>query len=139
MKSPAIRLHEVVFDCHNLEAVAGFWSRLLGYRLTRAAEDLYIVDCGALRLSFQPAPQDANLDENLTSRNRMRLDLEVADLDESKAFAESLGALTLSETTDTQNGIGEVVMQDVENNEFCLMVDEQQQYFSKIKRALVTC
>lgn len=131
MNKPAVRLQEVVFDCHDIHRVATFWSALLGARAAVVSDDWAVVDCGAIRLGFQRVPEPKS-----SPKNRLHLDLEVADLHDAKAYAESLGAVTVSEVEESEDGTGGVILRDVEGNEFCLVRDLQGTYLRKVKAAL---
>ncbi|QAY69096.1 VOC family protein [Xylanimonas protaetiae] len=108
-------IQEISFDCRNAATLACFWGNLLerpwGWRPAPGG----VVDAGSTHLLFQVVPEPKN-----SPKNRLHLDVEVDDLAQGVARAESLGATRLDEFYD-EDGDGFVVMHDPEQNEFCVV------------------
>ncbi len=92
---PDIRLGNVVLDTDNPRGLAEFYAALLGWRITDDSDDTWVNlrgENGPL-LSFQlavnhkPPTWPAN-----EIPQQFHLDLDVPDLEEAAAYAESLGA-----------------------------------------------
>jgi hypothetical protein len=142
------RTVQITFDCHDPNALAGFWNEALGYRYDspppgfetwEAALEHFEVplahrnDASASvdpegngpRLWFQKVPEDK------VAKNRLHLDVRAApglEADERMAALESecerlvaLGASRLERfEPDPPLSAGFIVMADPEGNEFCL-------------------
>jgi predicted enzyme related to lactoylglutathione lyase len=107
----------VTFDCRDPEAVARFWSTLLGREPGPSEEGwVYLGHRGdALpRLVFQPVA------EPKLTKARIHLDLTVDHLDEAMAQVVTLGGRFTGERHAYDAGVV-VVMQDPEGHEFCLV------------------
>ena len=91
------RLRSVVLDCPDPQALAAFWSAVLGLPVTDDSGDWVDVGPpGAPKISFQCAPDhrpprwpDPDFPQQL------HLDVEVDDLDEGEAQVLTLGAARL--------------------------------------------
>ena len=123
-KSSPAHVWYVTIDCHDPDALAAFWSQLLGLEikghfgssdyltmLSRPGDD-------AVALAFQRVP------EPKTVKNRAHPDLEVRDLEAVTELAVSLGATLVSENT--EDDYTWRVLQDPEGNEFCLMPNDEE-------------
>ena len=78
---------EVVFDCTDPEALASFWSGILGGVPTgRDAAWWYILPPGFSQIAFQKVPEAKSV------KNRVHLDVRVDDLGPAIQAAERLGA-----------------------------------------------
>jgi hypothetical protein len=142
------RTVQVTFDCHDPNALAGFWNEALGYEYDapppgfaswdEALEQLRIPqeernnasachdpEGRGPRLFFQKVP------EGKSAKNRVHLDVRAApglEGDARMAALEAecerlaaLGATRLQRfEPDPPLGAGTIVMQDPEGNEFCL-------------------
>jgi predicted enzyme related to lactoylglutathione lyase len=111
----------VTFDCHDPEAVAGFWSAVTGYELEEVASPgnpywvLRPPDQSRPRLVFVAVPEPKE------RKNRVHLDvLPVAD-DQTSELKRllALGATVVDDRRGLEPG-GWVVLADPEGNEFCL-------------------
>jgi len=111
---PALGL---VLDCADPVALGAFWAPALGY-----------VDVGevgayvALLPDGQPGPKLLlqRVAEPKVGKNRMHLDIEVADIEVEAARLEGLGATRVSDGTMSEHGTTWILMADPEGNEFCV-------------------
>lgn len=109
------RLGEVVIDCHDPVALAEFWQRVLGgYVVRQSHEWVALEPPTGITVSFQLVP------EGKVVKNRVHLDVDVADLDVAADAAVALGARRLGEVVYDELG-GFQVMADPEGNEFCFV------------------
>ena len=142
----AVRV-QVVFDCHDPDALARFWATALGYRIPDPPDGFatwqeWLVSMGVPegewnsasavedpegvgpRVYFQRVPEDKVV------KNRVHLDLNVGGgrdvpMEERKATLEAAAARLVSAgatMVEPRELRGEfwIVMQDPEGNEFCL-------------------
>jgi hypothetical protein len=112
-------LQAVVIDCAHPEVLAEFWCSLLGVRLDARNPrwfDTEPVAPGAPKLAFQRVPEGKP-----GRKNRLHLDVLVADLDTATPQAEALGATRVGDVVPEEGGAFQV-MRDPERNEFCLVV-----------------
>lgn len=109
---------DVVLDCDDSERLADFWAAALGYRRFGSA--------GTYRSIVPPEGESGpklilqQVDEPKTTKNRVHLDLDVADLDGEVARLEALGATRVSAAPVEEHGMRWVVMADPSGNEFCV-------------------
>lgn len=104
-----------VLDC--AEALAGFWSAALGFR-PGGYHPPY------LNLSDPDGRwPDLLVPEPKTVKNRMHLDIQVADLEPHLTRLRGLGATVLAGPHD-DGGYLTTVLADPEGNEFCLLSPE---------------
>ena len=115
--SKQVKIGGVVVDCHDPETLAVFWSALLGtdksMPLGEPVHYVLIGQDGAPYLSFQRVP------ESKAVKNRLHLDLNVANLEEATAEVERLGGSRGIDVT--EYGYSWRTMADPEGNEFCLV------------------
>jgi predicted enzyme related to lactoylglutathione lyase len=110
------RIDEVVIDCADPGALAGFWAQVLGGKpLERDEAWWYILPPGWTQLSFQRVP------ETKTVKNRLHLDVLVEDITAATAAAQELGARLVGEVHHGEAGSFQVLL-DPEGNEWCLVV-----------------
>lgn len=113
----SLRIECLTIDCTDLQLVATFWERALGYR--RSFED-----DGEVALEAPDGSTSTDLlilraPDRKQVKNRLHLDLRPDDRDAEVARLEALGA--------TRQDIGQVgdeswvVMADPEGNEFCVL------------------
>ncbi|GLZ80361.1 glyoxalase [Actinorhabdospora filicis] len=124
-----MRVSDIVIDCPDPAALARFYSGLLSGPTTggiageivREEDDWVTVDLGGgPRLAFQLAPGHVPPAWPDPSRpQQFHLDLEVDDIDEARALAETLGARFVEEHVG-ERGYGFVVMIDPAGHPFCL-------------------
>ncbi|MEZ0447678.1 VOC family protein [Cellulomonas sp. ICMP 17802] len=109
------RIDEVVFDCANPPALARFWADVLGGEPAGRDDDWHYVDPpGWTRVAFQRVP------EGKAVKNRVHLDVEVADIALATAQAEALGATRLGDVHADTAGSFQVLL-DPEGNEWCVV------------------
>ena len=119
-------MRNVVFDCADVARLAAFWSAISGYQPKEgeppwddpAWEDAEWVSLGHPldqdpRIGFQRVP------EGKVVKNRVHLDLAVADEEAAAEWVTSLGATFLWRSTDPDDPF--VTLADPEGNEFCLI------------------
>ena len=107
----------LVLDCHDLDGLATFWSAALDYTYVGSAENyamLVPTDRSGPKLLLQ------RVAETKSTKNRMHLDLETADIDVLATKLETLGATRAESDPYTEMGHRWVVMADPEGNEFCI-------------------
>lgn len=108
----------VVVDCADLGRAADFWCGALGYRSEGSSgryQQLLPPDGDGVELLLQRVP------EAKTGKNRMHLDLRVADLDAEVARLEKLGARRVGEEPIREDGWVWYVLADPDGNEFCVL------------------
>ena len=119
MTSVIASLLGVTFDCADPMALARFWEQVVGGRIDdRTLDDAWVNlrDVPVVgHLGFQRVP------EGRVVKNRVHLDVEVANIDEAVARLIALGATALGDTVDEGTGWLRV-MADPEGNEFCLII-----------------
>ena len=109
------RLDEVVIDCHDPMRLAEFWQGVLGGYVVRQSHEWVALEPPAgIAVSFQLVPEDKVV------KNRVHLDIDVADLEVAVAEALAIGATRLGEVVYDELG-GFQVMADPEGNEFCFI------------------
>jgi predicted enzyme related to lactoylglutathione lyase len=109
------RLGEVVIDCRDPMHLAEFWQGVLGgYVVRQSHEWVALEPPTGVTVSFQLVPEDK------VGKNRVHLDVDVADIEEAIAAAEALGARRLDDMVYDELGAFQV-MSDPEGNEFCFI------------------
>lgn len=112
-----VRIQEIVIDCSEDPALlAAFWAEILEARWGSVHDDWAIVDASPLRLAFQRVP------EPKTGKNRLHLDVQVADLDAATDTAVARGARVLAPREGTPTD-GYIVLADPWGDEFCFVAD----------------
>ena len=107
----------LVLDATDPEGLAPFWAGALGLQRLGAVENYVLLasDTGPLRqLLIQ------KVSEPKAIKNRMHLDIEIADVDGEVRRLEDLGARRVEPGARTEHGSRWVVMADPEGNEFCV-------------------
>ncbi len=107
------RIGDITFDAQSPVAMANFWSALLGYAIEESTEDFAAIidDEINLRLVFQRS------DTPKVGKNRVHLDIFVADMEAEVQRAITLGAQKIRTY---EEEVSWTVMLDVEENEFCI-------------------
>jgi predicted enzyme related to lactoylglutathione lyase len=108
-----VRLSDVVFDANDPEALAAFWSELLGVPVAGGRGPYVALErpVSGPRFAFQ------RTDAAKAGKNRVHVDFRVDEPRTVQQRVEELGGRTLPEY---ENG-GFLVMADPEGNEFCLL------------------
>lgn len=110
---------EIILDCRDLDVVARFWQAALGYRAHPAIDGRYLPLSGD-----GPGMTLQRVSEPKVGKNRMHLDLLVADVEAEASRLRALGATTIRAYTEV--GHTWLVLADPEGNEFCLIGDPDQ-------------
>ncbi len=126
-----MRIQELVIDCQDPRRVAEFWSALLGVPWAPVHDGWAVLDTPGLRIGFQRVPE-----RKQSRKNRLHLDVEVADARAGLARAGALGAVPTGQRELDTHGDGYVVLQDPEGNELCLVVDRAGGWDGAQRRAL---
>ena len=107
----------LVLDCADPGRLAGFWSAALDYRAAGEA-GAYVV----LVPNGRPGPKLLlqQVTEAKAVKNRMHLDIDVADIEAEAARLEALGARRVQPDQLHEHGSNWVLMTDPEGNEFCV-------------------
>jgi len=113
-----VTLRSIVIDCADPQSLAPFWIELTGYRQKYGDEDWIQLEDPAGRqidIAFQRVP------ESKAGKNRLHLDLNVADEEAAAARAEELGASRLWASKDPDDVF--ITLADPAGNEFCFVRD----------------
>lgn len=107
-----------MLDCLDPLALARFWGSALGYR-SLGAFGSYVVlvpegDAPGPKLLLQRVP------EPKATKNRMHLDLHVADIEAEAARLITLGAARVESGTRQEHGTTWILLADPEGNELCV-------------------
>jgi len=117
------RVDGLVIDGADTMALARFWAAVFDTEIASIANEgepneAHYVDVAATEgtplLRFQRVPEAKSL------KNRLHLDIEVAELDPAIALVESLGGSVIQPLR-TEYGYDFAIMGDPEGNEFCLI------------------
>ena len=107
----------LVIDCSDPVSLASFWGPALRYEMLGEAGNYALLvptEAGAPKLLLQRVP------EAKAVKNRMHLDIEIADIETEARRLEALGATRLHPDVQTEHGSSWVLMADPEGNEFCV-------------------
>jgi predicted enzyme related to lactoylglutathione lyase len=107
----------IVLDAVDPSRVAAFWTAALGYsELGRVDNYVSLIPgTGAgPRLLIQKVPEEKSV------KNRMHLDIHVADIEAEAARLEDLGARRLEPDPHREHGAHWILMADPEGNELCV-------------------
>jgi predicted enzyme related to lactoylglutathione lyase len=118
-ETPKISLEAVVLDTDDPRGLAEFYASLLGWEIASAEDDLVtIVGSASGQLDFQLAlnHKPPTWPDNAIPQ-QVHLDLNVADLNEAAAYAESIGARRAANGDHSPNFI---VFLDPSGHPFCL-------------------
>ena len=115
------RLHTVAVDCPDPEALAGFYSELLGLPVTEREADWVVIGGGDLpRIAFQPAPDHRPPAWPDPERpQQMHFDVWVDDIATAEARVLELGATLLARAEDDPENLFRVYA-DPAGHPFCL-------------------
>ena len=109
----------LVLDCDDPEALAPFWAAALGYTVAGGAGSYVLLlppdaSAGAPQLLLQRVP------EPKAAKNRMHLDVHVADIEAEAARLVALGATRSAEDVMEEHGTRWILLTDPEGNELCV-------------------
>lgn len=108
----------LTLDCNDLDLQTEFWCGALGYRLAGGVGQYRaLVPLGGT----QPKLLLQQVTEPKSAKNRLHLDLHVADAESEASRLEGLGAVR--STRVDEFGIHWIAMADPEGNEFCVVSD----------------
>ena len=110
----ATAVQHLVFDTHDPQLVATFWSAVLGRPIADDWGDFVRLSPDATNTQFAFAA----VPEAKTTKNRVHLDLTVTDRDTAVAELIALGGSLIE--TRNQDALTWTVMADPEGNEFCV-------------------
>jgi predicted enzyme related to lactoylglutathione lyase len=111
----------LVLDSRDPEALAPFWAAALGYVVSGGVENYVLLLPEATagpKLLIQQVPEDK------AHKNRMHIDIEVADIEATASKLIALGATRLEEEAHDEHSCRWIVMADPDGNEFCLCCSE---------------
>lgn len=124
------RLTEVVVDCHDPVALAGFWCAALGYHVTHTASDQIEIgpweqEPADLADQVRRAPTAPTLifivvPEGKTVKNRLHLDIRPVDLPHEDEVQRLIG-IGARRVDIGQGDKPWAVLADPEGNEFCVL------------------
>jgi predicted enzyme related to lactoylglutathione lyase len=116
----ANRLSGITIDCADPEALAGFWSSLLGRPVSAEHEGPDWATVGS-RLDETPRLTFQRVAEPKRGKVRLHLDVQVDDVDAGRAQVENLGGRWTGERHDYPGEGVVMVMADPEGHEFCIV------------------
>ena len=107
----------LVLDCHDPVTLATFWSAALDY-VNAGDAGAYVM----LLPNGRPGPKLLlqQVPEPKTTKNRMHLDIDAADIEAEAVRLESLGARCVQPEELHEHGTSWILMADPEGNEFCV-------------------
>jgi len=130
---PGPSISNITFDCAEPKLLAAFWATALSYQIGEDDPDFiqtmrdYGHDPDAEASAEPPDPTQPRLSFNRVSepkvgKNRVHIDLGVADMDAEVARLGALGARVVQRVTNTVRPYSETwtTMADSEGNEFCV-------------------
>ena len=108
-------LYAIVVDVNDLEICSRFWTQVLG-------ADILYQDASYIRIGRQgqrPTLLLQKIADKHSRKNRMHIDLDVANLDAAVRRVQALGGRQLKVIN--EYGMTWAVMSDPDGNEFCLV------------------
>ena len=116
-----IRIQCIVFDSHDCERLATFWSAALGWRITYRSDGEWAIEPpeGDPAVDVAPDILFVKVPDEKTTKNRLHLDLRPSDQAAEVDRLLALGA----RRADIGQGedVSWVVLADPEGNEFCVL------------------
>lgn len=106
----------LTLDVNDLDRQAAFWAAALGYEVSGGVAQYRALSDPAGR---SPKLLLQTVAEPKAAKNRLHLDLHVADVEAEAARLEGLGAVRVGSSDEF--GISWIVMNDPEGNEFCVV------------------
>ncbi len=115
---PIGALQEIVFDCPNPEALARFWQALIGGEVDVEGDDWAALDGDeeGFFFGFQ------RVTDRKSGTNRVRLHVEVDDLEAAADEAEQLGARKVGAVVEDEEAGAFQEMADPAGNEFSFVL-----------------
>jgi predicted enzyme related to lactoylglutathione lyase len=115
-----IRIQSVVVDAHDCELLARFWSAVLGWRVTDATDDEWVIEPpdGSPEAGVVPDILFGTAPDEKVVKNRLHFDLRPKDQDAEVRRIVELGATRVDIG---QRDVTWVVLADPEGNEFCVL------------------
>ena len=115
-----IRIQCIVVDAHDVELLARFWSRAIGWRITYESDDEWCIEPpeGSPANDVAPDILFVKVPDRKIAKNRLHLDLRPAD---QQAEVDRLIELGASRADIGQRDTRWVVLADPEGNEFCVL------------------
>ncbi|GLZ29394.1 hypothetical protein Lesp02_15840 [Lentzea sp. NBRC 105346] len=111
----ASRIVSLPIDCADPEALAAFWTQVLGWRISnRGGYGVSIEGDGPFEIDFRVVP-----DAEKRVKNRLHLDINPTDRDQEAELTRLLG-LGAVPVDVGQGDVSWHVLADPEGNEFCL-------------------
>jgi catechol 2,3-dioxygenase-like lactoylglutathione lyase family enzyme len=106
----------LTLDCADPERLAAFWREALGYQEVARVDNFIVLGPapGMFKFALQGVP------ETKSGKNRMHLDMWVADIEAEAARLEALGATRRQEKPLDEHGFSWFQLADPEGNEFCV-------------------
>jgi len=108
----------VTLDCADPDRLALFWSETLGYKEVASVDNFRVLapvpGMAGPKFILQGVP------EPRTVKNRMHIDIWVADIESEAARLVALGAKRLQEKPFAEHGLRWIQLADPEGNEFCV-------------------
>jgi predicted enzyme related to lactoylglutathione lyase len=108
----------VTLDCADPDRLAVFWGETLGYTEVASVDNFRVLapapGMAGPKLILQGVP------EPRTVKNRMHIDIWVADIESEAARLVALGAKRLEENPFDEHGLRWIQLADPEGNEFCV-------------------
>ena len=111
------RISHVMIDANDAEVVAGFWAGLLRTELSSTFDDGRFVFLAVG--DYGPSVGIQRVPERKVTKNRVHLDLEVEDLDETTRWVHEHGGSTVADHE--TDGVRWRIVADPEGNELCLV------------------
>lgn len=106
------KLNSITIDCKDAESLARFWSQALEEYAVDSEWPMVLKSESGPTIFFQAVPEPKQ------AKNRVHLDIAVADREGEVRRLKDLGATVLKEMD--EGGYRWTVMQDPEGNEFCV-------------------
>jgi hypothetical protein len=106
---------DLVLDCEDPVALADFWAEALHYEKVGFKEPYFLLR--ATEPAYPPLLLQ-RVPEVKAAKNRMHLDVKVADVEAEASRLEALGAKRIHEKNEL--GMHWITMNDPEGNEFCV-------------------
>ena len=108
----------VTLDCSDADSLARFWCEALGYQEIARADQYIALGPGPGLMDIKFVLQGVS--ETKPGKNRMHLDMWVADIDAEAARLLAIGAKQLNDKPLDEHGFRWHQLADPEGNEFCI-------------------